>query len=136
MSISQTSTDPGLRVLRDALAAQLEDLRRELRALHQARSEAGAEGAAQHEVGDLKDRAGQAGAQGMDDETETRTLREAEATEAALQRLEAGDYGHCEDCGQPIAQQRLQVQPAAARCADCQGAWELRRHVQGTRRQR
>ena len=38
---------------------------------------------------------------------------------AALARLEAGDYGDCELCGEAIAPRRLELDPAAARCVDC-----------------
>ena len=39
--------------------------------------------------------------------------------EAALERLEAGSYGLCEDCGNPISEQRLGAIPEATRCVDC-----------------
>lgn len=39
---------------------------------------------------------------------------------AALARLEAGDYGLCTDCGEPIPERRLQAQPFAVRCLTCQ----------------
>jgi DnaK suppressor protein len=38
---------------------------------------------------------------------------------AALRRLEDGDFGFCTDCGEEIAAERLKVDPALARCADC-----------------
>jgi DnaK suppressor protein len=38
----------------------------------------------------------------------------------ALQRLEAGTYGLCEDCGKPIGKERLEVLPFARRCISCQ----------------
>lgn len=40
--------------------------------------------------------------------------------ETARQRLAAGRYGVCSDCGGAIAVERLQVQPAASRCHTCQ----------------
>ncbi len=46
--------------------------------------------------------------------------QELAAIGRALQRLEAGDYGACEDCGGPIALGRLQVQPQALRCIACE----------------
>jgi RNA polymerase-binding protein DksA len=52
---------------------------------------------------------------------------ELAAIDLALQRLEAGGYGCCEDCGGPIALGRLQVQPQAGRCIACERAHE-RRH--------
>ena len=39
---------------------------------------------------------------------------------AALQRIEAGTYGMCVDCGVQIPVARLQVTPSAARCITCQ----------------
>ncbi len=38
---------------------------------------------------------------------------------AALERLEEGEYGFCTDCGEEIGADRLAVDPAIARCADC-----------------
>ncbi len=42
----------------------------------------------------------------------------------ALDRLRAGLYGVCEDCGAQIPDMRLEFQPEATRCVRCQGAWE------------
>jgi RNA polymerase-binding transcription factor DksA len=39
--------------------------------------------------------------------------------EDALARLERGGYGICEDCGQPIAPERLEVRPTARTCISC-----------------
>ena len=46
--------------------------------------------------------------------------------DAALQRLVAGTYGTCVDCGQPIPDQRLTALPASARCIECQSTAERR----------
>ena len=43
---------------------------------------------------------------------------------AALARLEAGRYGECERCGEPIAPGRLRALPEAALCVACQTAEE------------
>jgi len=40
--------------------------------------------------------------------------------EAALQRIEAGEYGDCQHCGEPILFARLQIQPEASLCVACQ----------------
>jgi len=37
----------------------------------------------------------------------------------ALGRINAGTYGKCTECGQPIAKARLQVLPYAPCCIDC-----------------
>lgn len=44
--------------------------------------------------------------------------------DAALRRLEAGTYGICADCDQPIASERLGALPFAARCRPCEEARE------------
>jgi DnaK suppressor protein len=41
------------------------------------------------------------------------------ALDAALQRLAAGTYGRCEQCGEPIAAARLQARPEALHCLAC-----------------
>ncbi|MCB0977326.1 MAG: TraR/DksA C4-type zinc finger protein [Acidimicrobiales bacterium] len=38
--------------------------------------------------------------------------------EAAIGRLDAGTYGNCEVCGNPIAEPRLEAMPAARYCID------------------
>ena len=38
----------------------------------------------------------------------------------ALERLDAGTYGQCVDCGQSLPDERLEVRPEAARCVSCQ----------------
>lgn len=38
----------------------------------------------------------------------------------ALARLDAGTFGTCIRCGQPIAPERLEALPWASRCIDCQ----------------
>ena len=39
--------------------------------------------------------------------------------EAALAHRAAGDYGICENCGRPIAPERLAARPAARTCIEC-----------------
>ena len=49
------------------------------------------------------------------------TRRDAERTrlDTALRRMDEGEYGWCEDCGDDIALARLQLDPAATRCVSC-----------------
>ena len=42
--------------------------------------------------------------------------------DAALERLDAGTYGACLWCGDPIAPERLEALPWAAHCIACQSA--------------
>ena len=39
--------------------------------------------------------------------------------ETALQRIEDGGYGRCEECGEPIPKNRLDAVPYAADCERC-----------------
>lgn len=47
------------------------------------------------------------------------SLREIRMIEAALDRVEAGTYGTCARCGDPIGDDRLDVVPATPLCRDC-----------------
>lgn len=42
--------------------------------------------------------------------------------EKAIGKLDAGTYGTCERCGQPITPARLEAKPASAYCIDCASA--------------
>ena len=47
------------------------------------------------------------------------------AIDSALARLDAGTYGYCERCGQPIPPERLAARPTATRCVTCASAVRL-----------
>ncbi|MET7896124.1 TraR/DksA family transcriptional regulator [Streptomyces mirabilis] len=49
-----------------------------------------------------------------------------EQTERALERLEAGTYGLCENCGNPIGKARMQAFPRATLCVECKQKQERR----------
>ncbi len=40
--------------------------------------------------------------------------------QAALRRLEKGEYGICQSCGQPINKKRLKIIPWTSLCINCQ----------------
>lgn len=42
-----------------------------------------------------------------------------EEVQAALHRIDDGTYGKCVECGGPIAHERLDALPYAARCIQC-----------------
>lgn len=57
------------------------------------------------------------------------SLQRAEADELrlmddAIERIQRGEYGVCIDCGEHIAERRLETFPYAARCVACQEAFE------------
>ncbi|HJL87100.1 MAG: TraR/DksA C4-type zinc finger protein [SAR324 cluster bacterium] len=49
-----------------------------------------------------------------------REKQHLEAIEEALQRIETGEYGFCDECGDQIDQKRLMVIPLAQLCIACQ----------------
>lgn len=53
-----------------------------------------------------------------------RDWREMEQVQAALGRMDRGQYGDCIDCGEAIGIRRLVESPGAARCMRCQEAVE------------
>ena len=50
---------------------------------------------------------------------EARHKTEIGQIRAALNRIDAGSYGICDNCGADIAPARLEVQPDATRCIKC-----------------
>lgn len=57
--------------------------------------------------------------QAMAKAADARRAQEIRRIDAALKRLDDGDYGFCVACGETIADKRLELDPAAPRCADC-----------------
>lgn len=53
-----------------------------------------------------------------------RDLGELRELEAARERLAAGTYGECIDCGSDIELERLRARPGAPRCITCQQRFE------------
>jgi len=53
-----------------------------------------------------------------------RDLEELRDIDGALQRIEAGEYGDCDECGNEISYARLEAQPTAIRCVECQSLHE------------
>ncbi|HIQ21467.1 MAG TPA: TraR/DksA family transcriptional regulator [Planctomycetes bacterium] len=54
-------------------------------------------------------------------ESEGATL---EQIEAALERIEEGTYGQCEECGERIPKKRLDAIPYATMCVKCAAQYE------------
>jgi len=123
------STQLHLKTLRDLLTYRLGTLRAEVHAAQLARQAASLE--ASVEVVDRKDEAGGRESAAIDSAQEQRDRDELEEVVAALHRLDVGSYGDCASCDEPIALQRLLVQPSALRCAACQ---TLHEHAGGASR--
>lgn len=50
--------------------------------------------------------------------------------EEALQRIEDGDYGECESCGEPIGLKRLEARPVTTLCIECKTTQESKEKSQ------
>jgi DnaK suppressor protein len=116
-------TEPDAAALRELLVQRRSQLRAEIDAVQHVPPLADAAG---REVTDRKDEAMQRDAATIGDAEARRDRKELMQVEAALRRWDAGDFGVCADCGEPIPRERLRVQPAALRCAACQTAHEGR----------
>ena len=57
--------------------------------------------------------------QAMAEEAARRRQVELDRIDAALGRLDAGEYGYCLACGEEIAPARLDADPAIPTCVDC-----------------
>ena len=61
-----------------------------------------------------------------------RDLEELQQIETALRRMDEGTYGECISCGTDIEFPRLEAQPTALRCLDCQSKHERTYASKGT----
>ena len=57
--------------------------------------------------------------QNMELATEYRRQMRVKAIDAALQRIDNGEFGYCMICDEEIAPQRLEFDPAIAFCISC-----------------
>ena len=64
------------------------------------------------------------------------TLTHLDATDLAridraLEAMEAGDYGLCDECGCHIPFERLKIEPMTQHCVACKSAWEQKQGIRG-----
>lgn len=57
--------------------------------------------------------------QAMAQASERQRRAHIQRIDAALHRLDNGDYGECAECGELIADKRLKADPAAVFCINC-----------------
>lgn len=50
---------------------------------------------------------------------------------AALERIDEGEYGICESCGEDISEERLTARPVTTRCIDCKKHQEAGEKARG-----
>jgi DnaK suppressor protein len=76
------------------------------------------------EVGDLADHAGDERTRELSLLLTDREKEKLQAVDEALEKLNRGSYGICEECGEPIAPARLEAIPLAKLCLSCQSELE------------
>ena len=78
---------------------------------------------------DLNDRASSETDWGIELRTRDRQRKLIAKIEAALRRIEAGEYGYCEKTGEPIGLGRLIARPIATMTVEAQEAHERREKI-------
>jgi len=81
------------------------------------------------EVGDEADRANRESEHGLELRTRDRYRKLLRKIEQALERIDDGSYGYCEDTGDPIGIQRLEARPIATLSIDAQERREMKEKV-------
>jgi len=121
MSTFQPDMAPRFMDLLARREAQLQALLAEEAADERAQAEAHATGV---EVTDTKELAEEVTMTAVHDMQHAHAVAELEAVRAARQRLDAGTFGQCATCGEPIELRRLEAVPTAIRCIRCQSLAE------------
>ncbi len=75
---------------------------------------------------DPSDRAQAESGSGFDLRMRDRDRKLINKIQEALERIEGGTFGICEDCGLPIEEKRLRARPVTSQCIDCKEDSELR----------
>ncbi len=110
-----SDTSPDLALLRAALVARLDFLRAASKTTADNRRPVELD---QTSVGRLSRMDAMQG-QAMALATERRRKDEARRVEAAIRRIDEGEYGYCISCGEGIAPKRLAVDPTIPTCIRC-----------------
>jgi DnaK suppressor protein len=112
-------TEPTPDALKEAFLPRLEE---ELRGLRQASVQTAADRKPveldQQSVGRLS-RMDAMQQRAMAAAQETRRHGRIRALDAAIRRIQTGEFGFCEDCGDFIGLRRLELEPTIMRCRDC-----------------
>ncbi|MCH9644192.1 MAG: RNA polymerase-binding protein DksA [Gammaproteobacteria bacterium] len=80
---------------------------------------------------DPLDRASQEEGFSLELRTRDRERKLLKKIEKALDLIDQGDYGFCEDCGAEIGVRRLEARPTAEKCIDCKTFEEIREKQSG-----
>ncbi len=80
-------------------------------------------------VPDIADRASEETDRALELRTRDRQRKLVSKIEAALRRIDNGDYGYCEETGEPISLKRLDARPIATLSLEAQERHERRERV-------
>jgi DnaK suppressor protein len=80
-------------------------------------------------IPDLVDRASSEADRALELRTRDRERKLISKIDAALRRIELGEYGYCEETGEPIALKRLEARPIATLTIEAQERHERRERV-------
>jgi len=58
-------------------------------------------------------------AQAMSQASNRRRAETLRGVESALRRIDGGEFGECQECGEPINPKRLEFDPTVRRCISC-----------------
>ena len=86
------------------------------------------------DVGDEAERATRETENSLELRTRDRYRKLIRKIDKALNRIDEGDYGYCEETGEEIGLDRLEARPIATLCLDAQERWELRQRQLGESR--
>jgi DnaK suppressor protein len=116
----------------ERLLRQLNARERELQAkIADERYRVQSEGLSQleNEVGDDVDRAFVKTQVGLERDLIDRCVSQLSEIAATHERIASGEVGVCIDCGESIEPARLEANPVASRCTDCQARSEQARRI-------
>src|SRR3954470_1481811 len=108
------ATDAALGELRSSLEDERDTLRAQLRDLGFGEGEAGLE-----YDSNFADSSQVTAERGEAEAIATKLRETLDEVEHALEKFDAGTFGLCEGCGEPIAEARLEAKPAATHCINC-----------------
>jgi DnaK suppressor protein len=86
------------------------------------------------DVGDEAERATRETENSLELRTRDRYRKLINKIDQALNRIEEGEYGYCDETGEEIGLDRLEVRPIATLCLDAQERRELKQRQQGEAR--
>ncbi|TVQ59503.1 MAG: RNA polymerase-binding protein DksA [Rhodobacteraceae bacterium] len=107
--------------------ARLNDLKREI--LDESRETVESLQESAVNIPDLVDRASAEADRALELRTRDRQRKLISKIDAALRRIETGDYGYCEETGEPISLRRLIARPTATLSLEAQERHERREKV-------